>query len=88
MLRLKNQQSSMTVSVTSTICPYCEHDEISTAVPCRQCSEPKPNDFEPFCDQCKINIRKIYEFIYEMQVVAGWDKELLDDMLTEYLEVK
>lgn len=69
------------------MCPYCEDDEISIAVPCQQCSEPKPNDFEPFCDSCKINIRKdIYEFIHDMQVVAGWDKELLDDMLTEYLE--
>ena len=69
------------------VCPYCEYDEIKDAVPCKQCSDLKPNDLEDYCKQCKENLlTDIRECIHDLVHKAMWDREFVLEILDKYLE--
>lgn len=70
------------IGYTYSVCPYCEDDRIEEATPCKQCSDPKPNDHEKYCDSCKKGIK---DDIWDLHNVAGWDRELLLDAMEAIL---
>ena len=69
------------------MCPYCEDDRIEYATTCEQCSDPKPEDHEDYCDSCKEQVKlEIHRFISDMVLKGGWDRELVEEMMSEVLE--
>jgi DNA-directed RNA polymerase subunit RPC12/RpoP len=67
-------------------CPYCEDDRIEESEPCKQCSDPKPEDYEDYCDTCKEAMReKVVGFIEDMRSEM-WDRTLILDTMQEVLE--
>jgi DNA-directed RNA polymerase subunit RPC12/RpoP len=70
-----------------SVCPYCEDDRIEDATTCEQCSDPKARDGEDYCDSCKEQVKlEIYRFISDMVLKGVWDRELVEEMMSEVLE--
>jgi DNA-directed RNA polymerase subunit RPC12/RpoP len=68
-----------------SVCPYCGDDRISETEPCKQCGEPKQRDHEDYCEECKsVVIAELLEFVHGM-VEDSWDRELVMEMMEEYL---
>ncbi len=67
------------------ICPLCYEGGLEEAVPCRQCSELKPKDYEHYCDDCKSEVTsEISSAITDLKM--RWDAELVDEAITIWIE--
>lgn len=73
------------IGYKASVCPYCEDDQIEESTPCKQCSEPKPRDYEDYCDECKgVVLEAVATFVLDMRTEM-WDNELIIEAMEEYL---
>lgn len=69
----------------TNVCPHCRDNDYIKLVPCRQCSELKPKDYEHYCDDCKNEVTsEISSAITDLKM--RWDAELVNEAITIWIE--
>ncbi len=69
----------------TNVCPHCRDNDYIKLVPCAQCSDLKEDNGDRYCKSCEGGVYKeISDAINDIK--AGWDSELVDQKLVEFIE--
>ena len=71
------------------VCPECEDEDIIRTVPCKQCSDQKPDDLEDYCDHCKDNSYEDAGDLLDLAILKlkqRWDGDLVNWAIKLWVE--
>lgn len=71
----------------TNVCPHCRDNDYIRLKPCAQCSEPKEDNGDKYCEECKnFTYKEISHFVQHLTIEGNYDRELVIEMMEKYIE--